>query len=446
MSDEQRPGLKDRMAARLAAARARSRLLDHTLHAWQHYGNVQGNVLAGAVTYFGFLSFFPVLALGFAVVGFIARAYPEAEDTLLTSLQEVLPSLVGPEGSDAPIKVSTFSDAAGAATVFGLVGLLYSGLGWLSGLREALQAVFAVPPGQTRNFVMGKLFDLVTLFVLGAVLMVSVGLSAAVTAFLDSTVEWLHLDDVPGIGLLAGAVAVLLGMAASTVLFLAMFRLLADPHLPRTALLQGALFGAVGFEVLKALANFLVASATRNPAFALLGVSLVLLVYINYFSRIALLAASWAAMSSDGRPVLARREVAEVERIVGGASVVPAAVGTFREASTDEGAAAPWPADLPSDDRNSRALTTDTADVAAGRRAAMGLGAAVGSAMTAVVMAVRARRAARRAQTDGRGVSVRLPEAAGSGGRGRAARGPGTAHPGARRRPAPSSASRGRSG
>ena len=84
---------------------------------------VQGNVLAGAVTYFGFLSFFPVLSLGFAAVGYLALAYPNAEADLLIALQEVLPGLVGSEGSDAPIKVSTFSDAAGAATAFGLIGL-----------------------------------------------------------------------------------------------------------------------------------------------------------------------------------------------------------------------------------------------------------------------------------------------------------------------------------
>ena len=50
----------------LAAARRRSRLLDHTMNTLKHYGNVQGGVLAGAVTYFGFLSFFPILALAFA--------------------------------------------------------------------------------------------------------------------------------------------------------------------------------------------------------------------------------------------------------------------------------------------------------------------------------------------------------------------------------------------
>ena len=358
MSDT-KPGLKDRLTARLDAARQRYGLLNHAVETWQHYGNVQGNVLASAVTYFGYLSFFPVLALGFAVIGFVARGDPEGQDAMLSALQQVLPGLVGDEGSDAPIKISTFTDAAGTATVFGIVGLLYTGLGWLSGLREALQAVFGVPARDTRNFLMGKLYDLLTLLVLGAVLFVSLGTSVAVTASLEKTLEWLHLDGVAGMGLLAWLVAVALGVAATTALFFVMFKLLPDPDLPPMALVKGALFGALGFEVLKALANLLIAWATQNPAFALLGVSLILLLYINYFSRIILLAAAWAAMSAEGKPVLARREVEEVERIIGGDTQVPAAVGTFREASTAEGAAAPWPPDLPTDERNSSRLSPE---------------------------------------------------------------------------------------
>lgn len=391
---DEKPGLKDRLTARLESARARFAVLDHGITAFQHYSNVQGNVLAGAVTYFGFLSFFPILALAFAVVGWVAGAVPEAEDTLLESLRQVLPGLVGEEESNAPIKVSTFTEAAGAATAFGLVGLLYSGLGWLSGLREALQALFAVPPGDKRNLVVGKAYDLVTLLVLGAVLMVSVGLSTAVTSSLETVLGWIRLDDVPGIGLLVGGVAILLGLGASVVLFFAMFRLLPNPDLPNRALARGALFGALGFEVLKLLAGFLISSATQNPAFALLGVSLVILVWINYFSRVALLAAAWAATSKEGRPVLAGREVAEVERIVAGEPQVPAAVGAFRDASTDEGAAAPWPADLPAEDRDSRSLAP-TEHAAAERsraRTAMAKGAAGGAAVTAAVMAVLGRR------------------------------------------------------
>ena len=44
----------------------------------QHYGDVKGGLQAGAVTYFAFLSFFPILALAFFVVGLLSQVYPDA--------------------------------------------------------------------------------------------------------------------------------------------------------------------------------------------------------------------------------------------------------------------------------------------------------------------------------------------------------------------------------
>ena len=57
--------------------RDRHSVVDHTLNTVTHYGSVNGNAQAGAVTYFGFLSFFPILALGFFFVGLLAQNFPE---------------------------------------------------------------------------------------------------------------------------------------------------------------------------------------------------------------------------------------------------------------------------------------------------------------------------------------------------------------------------------
>ena len=42
---------------------------------------MKGSQQAGAVTYFAFLSFFPILALAFFVVGCISQVYPDARRT-----------------------------------------------------------------------------------------------------------------------------------------------------------------------------------------------------------------------------------------------------------------------------------------------------------------------------------------------------------------------------
>ena len=55
----------------------------------QHYSAVKGNLQAGAVTYFAFLSFFPILALAFAVIGYVSRIYPDAQQNLVDAIESV---------------------------------------------------------------------------------------------------------------------------------------------------------------------------------------------------------------------------------------------------------------------------------------------------------------------------------------------------------------------
>ena len=93
------------------------------------------------------------------------------------------------------------------------------------------------------------------------------------------------------------------------VLFFALFRLLADPDLPRSSMWSGALLGALGFEVLKQLSTLLMASTKSQPAFQAFGIALILVVWINYFSRLVMYAACWAHTSEAAR--VAREAEAE---------------------------------------------------------------------------------------------------------------------------------------
>ena len=65
------------------------------------------------MTYFGFLSFFPILALAFAAVGLIAGAYPDASDALVDAIDQVFPGMIG--DGEGQISLTTLENAAGAA-------------------------------------------------------------------------------------------------------------------------------------------------------------------------------------------------------------------------------------------------------------------------------------------------------------------------------------------
>ena len=287
--------LKQRLAARSARLRERYPLVDHVARLFAHYGEVNGNAQAGAVTFFGFLSFFPILALAFFVVGYVSTVYPDLRREVTQALEEVLPGVVGSDEGEIPL--ATFEEYAAAVGLLGLVGVLYSGLAWVAGMREALAVMFRLPRKEHPSFLVGKARDLTALAVLGLILMLSISLSGATTWFSELILGWLGLD---GSWLATGVLAVLaygLAIAATTVLLVAMFRLLAQPDVLSPALWQGAVLGAVGFEVLKAAAGLLITQTKGQPAFQAFGVALILVVWINYFSRLVMLSAAWAYTS-----------------------------------------------------------------------------------------------------------------------------------------------------
>jgi membrane protein len=293
---EQSSGFADRVKARVQALRERYPFIDHVVRMNTHYGNVQGSVLAGAVTYFGFLSFFPILAIGFAVVGYVSIAYPGAKDSMVTAIQQVLPGIVSAHGGSGTISISDIEGAKAAAGIVGFLGLLYSGLGWLSGLRTALQDAFRVPKYRQGNFIVGKLTDLLVLAILGFVMIVSVGLAGAVKGWAGTILGWVGLDGSPIGKPLIWAVGIVLGLAASTLLFFVMYKLLGKPTLSVKPLLQGAFLGAFGFELLKLVVVNVLGGVGGSP-FAPLAIAITLIVWINYFSRLVLYGASWAMTS-----------------------------------------------------------------------------------------------------------------------------------------------------
>lgn len=288
------------ISERIAQVRERRPVVDHVVRMVDHYGQAGASQQAGAVTYFAFLSFFPILALSVFVVGYVSHVYPDANKNLADAINMVLPNLVG--SNPGQISMSDVRSFSGVAGIVGLLGVVYSGLGWISALRTALIAVFELPKWEQPNFVTGKLRDLLTLVVIGFVLIVAVAVTGFISGFSGTVLDWLGLGH--QLGWLVQLFAVALGLAANTLLFLALFRLLAEPPVPMRSLLQGALLGAVGFEVLKKISGLLFKTTTGQPAFQAFGIALILVVWINYFSRVVLYAASWACTTPEARAAL----------------------------------------------------------------------------------------------------------------------------------------------
>lgn len=291
------PSLKERVAARVSRIRERRPAVDHVVRMQEHYGAVQAGQRAGAVTYFGFLSVFPILALAFFVVGYAAKLYPDAQQDLVDAIDQVLPNIIG-DGA-GQLSLDDVQSSAGTVGVIGLLGVVYSGLGWLSAMRDALVVVFEVPKKEQPNFVIGKVRDLFTLVIVGFVLVVAVAVSGLVSGFSGDVLDWVGLGS--ELSWLLWLLTLAFGLVANMLLFFVLFKVLADPRTPIRSLWSGALLGAVAFEALKQVSGLLLSTTEGQPAFQVFGIALIVLVWINYFSRAVLYAASWAHTSRAAR-------------------------------------------------------------------------------------------------------------------------------------------------
>jgi membrane protein len=238
-----------------------------------------------------------VLALAVFAVGLISQVYDGASSDLRSAINQVLPGIIGPDPDQ--LSLDDVRSASGWAGVAGLVGLLYSGLGWVSALRDALIVVFALPQQEQPGFVTGKLRDLVALVSLGVVLFVAVAVTGFLSGFSGQVVGWFGLGE--ELGWIATAVTVVIGLAANALLFFMLFRILGDPHLPPRALWKGAIVGAIGFEVLKQASKYLLETTKHQPAFQAFGIALILLVWIGYSSRLILYSAAFAYTTPEAR-------------------------------------------------------------------------------------------------------------------------------------------------
>jgi membrane protein len=282
----------DRIKARIRSWRATRPWLDHAIRAYDRNTEVMGTQLAAAITYFGFLSFFPLLALGFSVVGYISDIYPSAQADVTRALQDAFPSLVG-EG-DGQINVQDIINAKANAGVIALLGLAYAGMGWLDALRDGLRRIFATSDVKL-SLVKKKLVDVVVLVLLGLALLGSLVATSMATAATTFVLDQVGLDESPvSVGLLK-VISVAFAVAADTVLFAIVFSRLSGAQLTWRQVRSGALLAAVGFELLKLVGTFLIGRTTQNPLYATFGVVVGLLVWMNFVARLTIIAAAWTA-------------------------------------------------------------------------------------------------------------------------------------------------------
>jgi membrane protein len=275
--------------------RDRYEWLDHLVRAGVRYTERHGDHYAAAVTYFSVLSLVPLILVGFAVAGYVLFFNPDLLQELRSGISDNLPAGLG-QLID-PV-IANAIDNRGTIGVIGLIGGLYSGVGWMSNLREALSEQWAQVPA-TPALPKRLLFDLLTLAGLGIALVGSFAITGIASGFTRSVLELLGLAGQGWAEVLLAVLGVVLGLFANWLIFLWVIARLPREHSTLRSAAKAALLGAVGFEVLKQLMTFYLGSVTSSPAGALLGPFIGLLVFVFFASRFVLFVTAWAATAKE---------------------------------------------------------------------------------------------------------------------------------------------------
>ncbi len=208
------------------------------------YGDDDGGREAALITYYGFLSTFPLLLLGVAILSRVLRTTPELQQRII---DEIVPPVLRPtvEQSLTTLPTSTIPFIAG------LIGLLFAGTGVVFSAYQTLNNVAAVPRRIRAGFFPRyvRVFVMLATLLLGAL---AVGaLTVAVTA-------------VPGLPA-GGRVLAAIGSAAIifAVLLLAARLLLSRPA-PFRSLWPSAALGAVAVTLVLTIGPPLLARLVHN--------------------------------------------------------------------------------------------------------------------------------------------------------------------------------------
>lgn len=285
-----KPGFLDRL-------RTRYGWFDHVMRAQQRYQDSKGDFYAAGITYFTIFALFPLLMVGFAAAGFVLSRNPE----LLAEITTQIKSKVSGDFGEQLVKL--MDSAIESRTSVGIIGLAtaaWAGLGWMANLREALSQMWGLMRNEPPGFVRTKLSDLTAIVGLFAAIVVTIALTALGNSdLMQRIVEWLGLQDVPGVSIALRVASLLISVVISWLLFTWIIARLPRESVSFRSSVRAGLIAAVGFEVFKQLGSIYLQSVVHGPAGATFGPVLGLMVFAYITARLILFATAWAATSTE---------------------------------------------------------------------------------------------------------------------------------------------------
>ncbi|WP_129310804.1 YihY/virulence factor BrkB family protein [Streptomyces sp. L2] len=241
----------------------------------------QALYLASLLTYYGFLSLFPLLLILVAVLNTLLSGNPDLQHRVLDSALGEFPVI----GDQLGENIHSFH-SSGVALAVGIAGSLYGSLGVAQAAQYALNKIWAVPrharPDPLRSRLKGVVF----------LLLLACGLCALTLLSVAASQKYLF-----GVRLQNGSWTWIAATAGSiclnTALLLVSYRLLTHRRLPLRRLTGAAVGAACAWQALQWVGSYYVSHVLRGATatYGLFGIVLGLLAWLYVAALIFLTAA-----------------------------------------------------------------------------------------------------------------------------------------------------------
>ncbi len=247
------------------------------------YVDDQANYLAALITYYAFVSLFPLLLLLTTSLGVVLSGRPEWREDIVNSAVSQFPLL-----SDQLSQPGSLSGGT-TAVVIGIAGAFYGGLGVGQALQNAMDTVWAVPRFVRPDPIRSRIRSLLLLIVLGSALIATTLLTALGKI---ST----------SLGIVGTGGVVLASLTLNTAVGVVAFRVTTARSLTYLQVLPGAVLAAVLWQMLQwfgttYVAHVAASASVTNSVFAIV---LGLLAFLYLVSTSLLVCAEINAVRVDG--------------------------------------------------------------------------------------------------------------------------------------------------
>jgi membrane protein len=238
---------------RLDAYQRRHKWLGFPIAVAYKFGDDQGNYLAALMTYYGFLSLFPLLLMASSILGFVLQGNPDLQNKILDSALSQFPVIGDQLARPGGLQGST------TAIVIGALGVLYGAMGVAQATQNAMNIAWAVPRNRRPNPILARVRSLV--------LLATAGIGILITTFvttLGSDVDALDTDIDPVLRVVLMAITV----SVNAGVFVLLFRLATTHQHSLHRAIPGAVTAAVLWQLLQLLGTTYVTHVIKNASFA----------------------------------------------------------------------------------------------------------------------------------------------------------------------------------